>query len=154
MDALQAAETVVMSDPPKRKGPRPGSRHSGMFTSDDPRRWTQGPRNPKVRKEFAEKAKELTDAALKVLSDCMLDNKAPWRERRAAAELALSHGHGAPVSRILMAQAQGSGTALEDRSIDDLVADMRLIHSRQMDEEESLEAEFATEGLPEPEQTP
>jgi hypothetical protein len=115
-DNVHAIGESVVSHIPgrKRRGPKPGQRHSGQFKKgDDPRRWTDGPRIPKVKRQFQEQVREMTDQALEVLAECLEDGNAPWRERRSAAELVLAHGHGAPVSRVLMAQvgSEGSGGA-------------------------------------------
>ena len=95
-----------------KPGPKPGQRHSGQFQGGpDSRRWLHGPRSPTVTKDFQSKVKEHTDVAIKALADCVNDTSATWRERQAAAELLLAHGHGKPVDRVLMSQTATTNKA-------------------------------------------
>ena len=110
----------------KRKGPPKGTRHSGSFSKGfDSRRHLEGPRV--VKKAFQEAIREHTDTAIQVLSDCMEDTTAPWKERQAAAELTLNYGHGSPVNRVLHAQASTVQGNISDADPDTL---LRLLESR------------------------
>tara|TARA_R110002072_G_scaffold296928_2_gene469276 strand:- start:377 stop:853 length:477 start_codon:yes stop_codon:yes gene_type:complete len=95
-----------------KPGPLPGTRHAGSFRfGHDPRRNLTGPKPSPIRQDFQSKIREHTDLAINALVDCIGDVSAGWRERRAAAELVLNHGHGTPVSRVLMAQGETGGDA-------------------------------------------
>ena len=87
----------------KKRGPKPGTKHKGMFVKGDPR--ISPPKKgdfqrPGIKKEFMALMRGHTDRAVQCLLDCMDDEKAPWREKIAAAELTLAHGHGRPVDRL------------------------------------------------------
>jgi len=114
----------------KRPGLKPGQRHSGQFKSVDPRRCTTGPRTKAVTREFKQKIRDLEDGALSLLEDCIADTNAPYRERRAAAELVLAHSQGLPVSRVLMAEVDNAGGLLDTLGMDDIHQRLRLIHQQ------------------------
>ncbi len=125
---MEGSVNAVMSDarpskPVRRKpGPKPGSRHNGMFAGGfDERRWLLGPQSPTVKKDFQSKVREMTDDALQVLQDCLSDSEASWKEKQAAVELILSHGHGLPVNRGLMAQTDESGQDAQHMSTEQIL---------------------------------
>ena len=110
----------------KRKGPPKGSRHAGSFSKGfDPRRHLEGPRV--VKREFQEAIREHTDLAIEVLTTCMEDTSAPYKERQYAAELVLAHAHGKPVDRIAVQQMSGGQGNITDADPDTL---LRLLESR------------------------
>lgn len=110
-----------VSDIKKRRGPPKGTVHAGTFKKGfDPRRHIEGPRV--VKKEFQAAIKEHTDKAIEVLVSCMDDDGAAWKERQAAAELVLAHGHGQPVSRHLMSQLPSEGHTGRSMGLDELRA--------------------------------
>ena len=114
----------------KRPGLRPGQRHNGQFKSIDSRRCTTGPRTKAVTREFKQKIRDLEDGALTLLEECITNINAPYRERRAAAELVLAHSQGLPVSRVLMAEVDAPGGLLDSLSMDDIHQRLRLIHEQ------------------------
>lgn len=117
--SADAAENVQPSGR-RRRGLKPGQRHSGQFQKGfDPRRYVEGPRVTK--KAFQEAIREHTDKAIGVLVDTMQDADAPYKERRAAAELVLAHAEGLPVNRVLHAQAAPAGHDLTQLSNEELL---------------------------------
>ena len=147
------AETIEIIEKPitRKKGPK--KRHSGMFSGGpDPRRWTQGPRSPVVKKSFQEAVQAHSDTAIQILAECMEDNQAAWRERRAAAELVLAHAVGAPVSRILMASAGSNGSdAKQLDSISLLARANQLLNAPELIQESPESSEYPdTQRLCEP----
>lgn len=118
-DAPDAPAPEEFSGRRRRRGLKPGQKHAGSFQKGhDPRRHVDGP-NP-VKREFQEAIRDYTDAAIQVLANCMADGSAPWKERQAAAELVLAHGHGSPVNRVMHAQVGGSGQQASTLSLADL----------------------------------
>ena len=92
----------------KRRGLKPGQRHEGQFKKGfDERRMA-----PRVKRDFQALVKDHADDALQCLLTCVNDEKAPWKERRAASELIIAHAVGTPVNRILQATA-GPQTAVD-----------------------------------------
>ena len=114
MDAsLLAAELDVNARTPagrKKPGPKPGTRHAGMFQKGhDPRRLEA----PRVKRDFQALVKDHADEALQCLLDCVRDDRAPWKERRAASELLIAHAVGTPVNRIVQAQVGGPAAGVD-----------------------------------------
>ena len=108
----------------KKPGPKPGSRHAGMFQpGEDPRR-NKGGKVSEARKNLQSLAQEQTQAAVETLTAIMGNADEPTKERRAAAETLLAHGHGTPVSRVLMADMGNNpaGANLADASPEQLMA--------------------------------
>jgi hypothetical protein len=130
---IQRAGEDAMSVPTgkKRAGLKPGQRHGGQFKlGHDPRRHLGGPTTPTIKKAFKAAIRELEEGAIALLEECITDPSAPYRERRAAAELVLNHSQGMPVNRVLMAEVDGVGAALDSLSMDDIHQRLRLIHQQ------------------------
>jgi len=86
-----------------KPGPKPGQPHSGQFQPGfDKRRM-----GATVKRDFQALVREHADEALQCLMDCVQDEKASWKERRAASELIIAHAVGTPVSRVLQANVTG-----------------------------------------------
>jgi hypothetical protein len=93
----------------RKRGPK--SRHSGMFSGGpDSRRHVTGPYAPAVKKSFQQAIGEHVETAVAVLTACMEDNQAPWKERQAAACLVLAHAVGSPVSRVQLQEVSSTGS--------------------------------------------
>ena len=67
----------------------------------------------------------------------MDDDSAAWKERQAAAELVLAHGHGQPVSRHLMAQMPSEGETGRSLGLEELRA-----KAQNLLEQSIIESEF------------
>lgn len=134
----------VMSGVGGKKSPglKPGQRHSGSFSrGHDPRRHLEGPRPHAHKKHFKEKIRELEDGALSLLESCITDPGAPYRERRAAAELVLGYSQGSVVSRVLQADLGSQGLITDSMGIDDIAQRLRLIHAEKEPEVNTYEDE-------------
>ena len=105
----------------RKPGCRPGQKHAGQFKAGfDERRHLEGP--TKVKMEFRVAIAESAEQAVRVLDQILADDTAPTRERRAAAELVLSHAVGLPVNRVVMATVDSGGTPAQAMSLDQLMS--------------------------------
>ena len=133
--SLEATETDLQTDSeplarPRRKkrGPVPlaegGKRLPHYFQpGEDPRR-NKGGRVSQARKDLQSLAQEKTQDAVDVLVEIMGNADEPTKERRAAAEVLLAHGHGLPVGRHIVAGMgdNPAGANLADASPEQLLA--------------------------------
>lgn len=103
---------------PKRRGLKPGQRHSGQFKpGHDPRRNLLGPRMSKEKVSFMQACRDMTDNALSVLEEAMNDPQASWRDRTSAAALLLEHGHGKPVDKQIIANLNGNALSKDPKKL-------------------------------------
>ena len=77
-----------------------------------------------ARKDLQSLAQEKTQDAVDVLVEIMGNADEPTKERRAAAEVLLAHGHGLPVGRHIVADMGNNptGANLADASPEQLLA--------------------------------
>ncbi len=143
--SFQPADSGLQPDPhpeeasPRKKpGPRPGTRHAGMFKPGyDERRMA-----PRVKRDFQALVKDHAEEAAEVLLECIRDEGAPWKERRASAELLIAHAVGTPVSRVLHAQTNGlPAGGLEAASPQQLLQWVQGIHNEK-EAENALETTY------------
>lgn len=77
-----------------KPGPKPGSKHAGMFTANDPRQSPGG--RPKKLAEIEAHAQLYTIEAIEVQVEIMRDQEAPAVARLRATELVNERGWGKP----------------------------------------------------------
>jgi hypothetical protein len=93
-----------------KTGPKIGSTHSGMFKKGyDPNRHVGSPWG-KEKQSFQAKCQAYTEDALATLAEAINSPKVGWKDKLAATDLLLAHGHGKPVDRVQIAQLDGSGS--------------------------------------------
>lgn len=103
-----------------KPGPKPGSRHKGMFTKGDPRINRAGCNvNGITRKTLETLCREHTESAVAFIVSLIDDPAAPENLRlRAACEL-LDRAHGRPVDRQVVASLSANGSGGSAASLSD-----------------------------------
>jgi hypothetical protein len=84
----------------KRRGVKRGTKHAGSFQPGyDPRRYSGPTDRSRIRRQVEDMAQDHAETAVRFLADTINDEAAPFKERRASAELLLSYAYGSPVAR-------------------------------------------------------
>jgi len=121
LSALTPDPSAWAGERRKKPGPKPGSRHDGMFKPGFDERRSMGNNSPLIKKQFHEAIADEIEPAIQLLRECIADPKAPYKERRAAAELVLAHAVGTPVNRVVHAQVGDSvGGSATSMSLEEL----------------------------------
>ena len=102
---------------PKKRGPKPGQRHKGMFVkgqSGNPGGVSRVKRMS--RKKMEEIAQEYGPAIMEDIAKLALDAGQPNRDRLDSAALVLAYGYGKPVDR-QVAQQMGDSSHTDIQSL-------------------------------------
>ena len=94
-----------LQESPKKRGPKPGQRHKGMFVkgqSGNPGGVSRVKRMS--RKKMEEIAQEYGPAIMEDIAKLALDAEQPNRDRLDSAALVLAYGYGKPVDRQVVQQ--------------------------------------------------
>lgn len=91
--------TAAVEALPKRRGLKPGQRHSGQFRKGfDPKRGQNGPARRSLLEEVSTAAAEHAEGAIAFLADTYKNSEANLKLRIVCAQELLSRGCGTPVS--------------------------------------------------------
>ena len=130
---MSAQEESDLVRTPKRRGPKPGTRHRGQFRpGPDPRRPVAGVAGV-VRKALEVRARESTDEAIALIESVMRDETEPTRLRVACASELLDRGHGRTMSReqvLLRAEGGAGGEPAQKLSDEQLLHILSEAHRR------------------------
>lgn len=128
----------VSIQPPKRRGLKPGQRHSGQFAKGyDPRR--PSAERYAQNKSLMELARQDVPTALEVVRQVLADDKASPKEKLTAANIIFDRAHGKPVQGVLVGQEAGTPSTMSTAQL--ATAAQSLLEQDEVDDD-VLEAEF------------